>query len=204
MTLISFPAEAVFLRGAMSPKDFPPPTLPELAFAGRSNVGKSSLLNALLHRKKLAHISKKPGKTAQINYFKIGELFLLVDMPGYGYAAVSHKMQALWSALMPAYFKKSQALLETFILIDSRHPPKNTDLQVIEFLESQNRPFTLLLTKIDKTPAVQLAAHQRFLWDFLREDPENPQTLILPVSVKKPESIDQLRTYILSLISQLI
>jgi GTP-binding protein len=188
----------------MSPKDFPPPTLPELAFAGRSNVGKSSLLNALLHRKKLAHISKKPGKTAQINYFKIGELFLLVDMPGYGYAAVSHKMQALWSALMPAYFKKSQALLETFILIDSRHPPKNTDLQVIEFLESQNRPFTLLLTKIDKTPAVQLAAHQRFLWDFLREDPENPQTLILPVSVKKPESIDQLRTYILSLISQLI
>lgn len=197
MSSSSFPLNAIFLRGAARTADFPPETLPEIAFVGRSNVGKSSLINALLNRKKLAHISKKPGKTAQINFFDVANRFLLVDMPGYGYAAVSQKMRASWGALIPAYFETRNVLIHTCVLIDSRHPPQKTDLQLIQFLIGTPHPFTFILTKADKTPATLLETHEHMLTELAKG---SSLSRIFPFSIKNPAFITNLRNHLLQIL----
>ncbi len=190
-----------FLRGVLRPRDFPPEDFPEIAFVGRSNVGKSSLINVVLGRRKIAHTSKKPGKTAQINFFQIDQRFVLVDMPGYGYAVASHKMQNLWGTLIPGYFEKRRCLMHTFVLLDSRHPPKEKDLQTIQFLRSVQKPITLILTKSDKSSAETLALHTQQLRNFLGETPDQPYTLILPFSTYRAELIEDVRQTILDSIA---
>ncbi|MFD0933502.1 ribosome biogenesis GTP-binding protein YihA/YsxC [Psychroflexus salinarum] len=124
--------------------------LPEYAFIGRSNVGKSSLINMLTGRKNLAKVSGKPGKTRLINHFLINENWHLVDLPGYGYAKVSKQEKKTFQKYITAYFEKRQQLVNTFILIDSRHEPQPIDLEFLEWMGTNAIPFSIVFTKADK------------------------------------------------------
>jgi len=135
-----------------APKD----RMPEYAFIGRSNVGKSSLINMLMERKDLAKISGKPGKTQLINHFKINEDWFLVDLPGYGYAQVSKKKRTIFQYFIENYFKEREQLVCTFVLIDSRHDPQKIDLEFMKFLGENQIPFCIVFTKADKLGSSKL------------------------------------------------
>lgn len=142
--------EAVFLIGATKEQQFPDSPLPEVAFIGRSNVGKSSLLNSIVSRKNLAHISSTPGKTQQINFFGIEQRWIFADLPGFGYAVISREKRNEWSQFNYTYLEKRPQLALVCVLIDSRHDPMDSDLSLIEWLENQGRKFVIVLTKCDK------------------------------------------------------
>lgn len=128
------------------PKD----NIPEYAFIGRSNVGKSSLINTLTNHKKLAKTSGKPGKTQLINHFKINDLWFLVDLPGYGYAQVSKSKRKTFQSFIKDYFLKREQLVCSFVLVDSRHLPQKIDLEFMQFLGENGIPFAIIFTKADK------------------------------------------------------
>ena len=123
--------------------------LPEVALVGRSNVGKSSLINHLLHRKKLAKVSAKPGKTQTINYFNVDNQLIIVDLPGYGYAARSQDMQMLWSCALDKYFQKRASLSMIILLVDSRRLPTQEDIAIAEWAKHHKKPVLLIFTKSD-------------------------------------------------------
>ena len=135
-----------------APKD----RIPEYAFIGRSNVGKSSLINMLMGRKDLAKTSGKPGKTQLINHFKINDNWFLVDLPGYGYAKISKKKRTIFQYFIENYFKERQQLVCTFVLIDSRHDPQKIDLEFMQFLGENQIPFCIVFTKADKLGSSKL------------------------------------------------
>ena len=128
----------------------PEPRLPEVAFAGRSNVGKSSLINALVRRKKMARVSNTPGRTREINFFEINGAFILADLPGYGYARVSKEAKAAWQPLIEGYLGGSTALRGVVQLLDARRQPTPDDLQMLDFLASLGTPTLIAATKVDK------------------------------------------------------
>ena len=130
----------------------PEPSLPEVAFAGRSNVGKSSLINALVRRKKLARVSNTPGRTREINFFGVNEQFVLADLPGYGYARVSKERRAAWRPLIEGYLRRSPKLRGVVQLLDARRDPSEDDLLMLEFLADVGTPTIVVATKIDKLP----------------------------------------------------
>jgi len=130
--------------------------IPEYAFIGRSNVGKSSLINMLMERKSLAKTSGKPGKTQLINHFIINDEWYLVDLPGYGYAKVSKKKRTIFQYFIENYFKEREQLVCTFVLIDSRHDPQKIDLEFMRFLGENNMPFCIAFTKADKLSSSKL------------------------------------------------
>lgn len=132
--------------------------LPQLVFVGRSNVGKSSLINAILGRKNLAITSKTPGRTRQVNIYHWGEKVHLIDLPGYGYAAVSKAQHKTWQPLMRAFFTTLPPARQVLVLVDGRHGMKDSDRHMVAFLEELEVPYTLVLTKTDKVPAAQLEA----------------------------------------------
>ncbi len=135
-----------------APKD----RIPEYAFIGRSNVGKSSLINMLMGRKDLAKTSGKPGKTQLINHFKINDAWFLVDLPGYGYAKISKKKRTIFQYFIENYFKEREQLVCTFVLIDSRHDPQKIDLEFMKFLGNNQIPFCIVFTKADKLGSSKL------------------------------------------------
>lgn len=135
----------------------PEPSLPEIAFAGRSNVGKSSLLNKLIHRKKFARVSNTPGRTREINFFKVNGAFILVDLPGYGYARISKEKRAEWRPLIEGYLRQSPQLRGIVHLLDVRHDPTDDDRGMLEFLGDIGLPTIIVLTKIDKLTATERA-----------------------------------------------
>ena len=135
-----------------APKD----RIPEYAFIGRSNVGKSSLINMLMGRKDLAKTSGKPGKTQLINHFKINDKWFLVDLPGYGYAKISKKKRTIFQYFIENYFKEREQLVCTFVLIDSRHDPQKIDLDFMKFLGKNQIPFCIVFTKADKLGSSKL------------------------------------------------
>ena len=141
---------AAFVKSSSTITECPPPDLPEYAFIGRSNVGKSSLINLLTNRGKLAKVSSKPGKTKLINHFLIDESWYLVDLPGYGWAKVSKKEKANWKVMIQRYFAERENLAMVFVLIDSRIPPQDNDLNFIESLGKAGVPLSLIFTKTDK------------------------------------------------------
>lgn len=143
-------SEANFIQSNTEIDKLPPDTLPEYAFIGRSNVGKSSLINMLTDKKKLAKISSKPGKTITINHFLINESWYLVDLPGYGFAKRSRTDREKWVEMLQEYLKKRTNLVYLFVLIDSRIPPQKIDLEFINDLGQQGIPFVLIFTKTDK------------------------------------------------------
>lgn len=128
----------------------PEPSLPEIAFAGRSNVGKSSLINSLVRRKKLARVSNTPGRTREINFFRVNEAFVLADLPGYGYARISKEAKAAWRPLIEGYLSTSPALRGIVQLLDIRHDPTAEDEQMLDFLADLAAPTIVVLTKTDK------------------------------------------------------
>ena len=141
---------AEFLNGAVSYKQYPDSACPELAFVGRSNVGKSSLINSLLNRKKLVKTSQTPGKTQEINFFKINNDFIFADLPGYGFAKVPQSVQKRWKKMIEDYFLKRETLLVVIFIIDLRRSPSPLDLNLQQWLESCGVEYLLVGTKTDK------------------------------------------------------
>ena len=149
--------QAEFIRSATAPKDFPRDGLPQVAFAGRSNVGKSSVINRLLGRKNFARVGAAPGKTVHINYFLIDKTFYLVDLPGYGYAKVSNADRERWDDLINSYFEAPRHHTLLVQLLDCRHAPSADDEQMLRYLHYHQIPYVVALTKADKLKKSQLA-----------------------------------------------
>ncbi|GAB4329208.1 MAG: ribosome biogenesis GTP-binding protein YihA/YsxC [Calditrichia bacterium] len=141
---------AEFVKSIVNINQAPKPELPEFAFAGRSNVGKSSLINCLLNRKKLANVSKQPGKTRTINYFLVNQDFYLVDLPGYGFAKVAQKEKESWAKMIEDYITGSKNLRVVFSLIDISVGPQKNDIQLLEWLHHKNIPHAVIATKADR------------------------------------------------------
>lgn len=139
-----------FMRGIADLKQLPEVYLPEIAFAGRSNVGKSSLINALTRRSTMANVSNTPGRTAQLNFFDLSGRLCLVDMPGYGYAKVSKTERAVWDGLIRNYLRGRPTLQCVFVLVDSRHGLKDSDREIMKMLDETAVPYRVILTKADK------------------------------------------------------
>lgn len=169
-----------------------PSTLPEVAFSGKSNVGKSSLLNKLLNRKSLARVSSVPGKTVTINFFKV-DTCRFVDLPGYGYAKVNYNEKKRWSDLMESYFSSGRDIRLVVQLLDMRHGPTEQDLQMLEYMNYNKIPFVLALTKSDKLNKTQWKTQLEKITEAV--DGYGAEHII-PFSALKGEGADELKTLI--------
>src|SRR5262250_1603041 len=149
---------AKFVKSATSPEHYPRDGRPEIAFLGRSNVGKSSLINSLLGVRGLARTSSTPGRTQLINFFLINDAFYLVDLPGYGYARVPSEVKREWGPMVEKYLARRPNLVLSVLITDSRHKPTELDLQMIDWLRAKNRPFVIAATKADKLSSNELKA----------------------------------------------
>lgn len=176
---------AKFVVSNSKPEMCPPPSLPEYAFIGRSNVGKSSLINMLVRQKGLAKTSAKPGKTQTINHFLVDESWYLVDLPGYGYAGVSRTARASWGVMIEKYLTKRENLYCTFVLLDSRLTPQAIDLDFIQWMGSKSLPFCLVFTKADKLKRSELTRSIN-TWEqtLLRSWEELPPRIITSAETK--------------------
>ena len=148
-----FAGECTFMLGVAQLPQLPADTLPEFAFAGRSNVGKSSLINALTGRKTLARTSNTPGRTQQMNFFNMADALHIVDLPGYGYAKVSKTQVAAWTEMLKKYLRGRVSLRRAFVLVDSRHGIKDSDREIMSMLDDAAVPYQIILTKCDKIKA---------------------------------------------------
>lgn len=157
----------------------PENTLPEIAFAGKSNVGKSSLINAVMNRKSLARTSAQPGKTQTINFYNVNGTFYLVDLPGYGYAKVSEEVKAKWGKMVECYLRQSRQLKAVFLLIDIRHEPSANDRQMYDWIISQGYHPIIIATKLDKLKRSQVPSALKTVREGLKAGKE---TIILPFS----------------------
>lgn len=168
-------SSAEFVMSNSNVTKAPKENIPEYAFIGRSNVGKSSLINMLMERKNLAKTSGKPGKTQLINHFKINDSWFLVDLPGYGYAKVSKKKRQIFQYFIENYFKEREQLVCTFVLIDSRHDPQKIDLEFMQFLGENQIPFCIAFTKADKLGSSklnkQITSYKKKLLNYWEELP---------------------------------
>lgn len=181
-----------FDRSYGTSAQLPPSTLPEVAFAGRSNVGKSSLLNKLVGRKNLAHVSQKPGKTATINFFQAGNAYL-VDLPGYGYAQVSKTERERWAELIEGYFNQDRDFALVCSLIDVRHPASALDENMVGFLQEADLPFLIVLTKGDKLSKSKCNQQRAALKRQLQLADDVPMVI---TSSLKGDGMDELRRII--------
>ena len=187
-----------FLISAANPKDFPSNRLPEIAFAGKSNVGKSSVINRLLQRKNFARVGDKPGKTIHVNYFTIDNTCYLVDLPGYGYAQVSQKEKERWGKLMEDYFAAGRIDLGVLI-VDYRHPPTKNDITMARWFLDSGCPFVVVANKMDKLKKSELAPNLV----TIREDLELPENCpIIPFSAEKGNGRDELVRMILNAVEK--
>ena len=177
-----------FLISAAAPKDFPGNRLPEIAFAGKSNVGKSSVINRILNRKNCARVGDKPGKTIHVNYFTVDKTCYFVDLPGYGYAQVSQSEKARWGKLMEDYFAAGRITLGVLI-VDYRHPPTKNDITMAQWFIGSGCPFVVVANKMDKLKKSELEPNLV----TIREDLELPEgTPIIPFSAEKGNGKDEL------------
>lgn len=170
--------------------------LPEICFSGRSNVGKSSLINRVLGRKSIARVSSKPGKTITINFYKV-ENIRLVDLPGYGYAKVTFSEKERWAELMDGYFASGRNIKMVFQLVDMRHPATDFDLSMLDFLSQSGIPYTVILTKSDKLNKTETEKRMGLILDELGEFAEN--TRIIPFSAQNGQGCEEIREIIASL-----
>lgn len=176
----------------------PQPDMPEYAFIGRSNVGKSSLINLLVGRKNLAKTSGTPGKTQLINHFLINQTWYLVDLPGYGFAKIPKSIRKKWEGMINNYLLHRPNLVTTFILIDSRHEPQKADIDFIFWLGKKQLPFILLFTKTDKLPKSKLTANIELYKNFLLNEWEE-----LPLSILTSAKAENGRNEVLQIIGDM-
>lgn len=173
----------------------PKPDKPEYAFIGRSNVGKSSLINMLVNQKGLAKTSASPGKTQLINHFIINDKFYIVDLPGYGYAKISQSSRRRWEQMIENYLRKRENLVNVFVLIDARHEPQKIDLAFVNQLGKWNVPFVVVFTKADKEKPGAVQRHVKNFIDAMREEWEFlPQVFV--TSAEKKTGRDEVLTFI--------
>lgn len=158
---------AQFVRSAAKPADFPRDGLPQVVFAGRSNVGKSSVINRLLNRKNFARVGSAPGKTTHINYFLIDQKLYLVDLPGYGYAKVSKQERDRWGRLIEAWFADSQRMALGMLIVDARHKPTADDCTMAQVFLSAEKPFIVVANKLDKLKKSEIEGNARLIRDTL-------------------------------------
>lgn len=187
-----------FLISAAAPKDFPGDRLPEIAFAGKSNVGKSSVINRILQRKNFARVGEKPGKTIHVNYFVIDKCCYFVDLPGYGYAKVSQKEKERWGRLMEDYFAAQRIDLGVLI-VDARHAPTNNDITMANWFLESGCPFVVLANKLDKLKKSEIEPNLQ----TIREDLDLPENcVVIPFSAEKGTGRDDLVRIILNVVNQ--
>lgn len=183
-----------FILSAASPKDFLRDGLPQIAFAGRSNVGKSSVINRLLNRKNFARVGAAPGKTIHINYFKIDGAFYLVDLPGYGYAKVSKSERDRWGKLMETYFAHPELMTMGVMIVDSRHKPTADDCTMAEFFKNSGRPFAVVANKLDKLRKSDIEPNLARIRETLELD---ESVKLIPFSAEKGDGKQELLNLIL-------
>ena len=177
-----------FLISAANPKDFPNVRLPEIAFAGKSNVGKSSVINRILQRKNFARVGEKPGKTIHVNYFTVDSKCYFVDLPGYGYAKVSQSEKERWGKLMENYFAANRIDLGVMI-VDARHAPTNNDITMARWFLDSGCPFVVVANKLDKVKKSQILGNL----EVIRQDLELPEECpVIPFSAEKGTGRDDL------------
>ncbi len=181
--------KAEFLVSAVTDKQYPDESLPEIAFAGRSNVGKSSLLNLLTNRKKLAKVSQNPGKTRQINFFLINDSFRIVDLPGYGYARVSRSESESWGKMMERYLENRPNLLKVVQLVDCRHEPSAQDVQMYDYLKYYGLSGLVVATKADKLSKNELNRNLSLIRKSLSLEKDD---ILLAVSAVNKTGTDEL------------
>lgn len=165
---------AEIVISAVKPAQYPEEALPEIALAGRSNVGKSSFINRLLNRKSLARTSSKPGKTQTLNFYLINERFHFVDVPGYGFAKVSKTERAAWGKMIETYLTTREQLKAVVLLVDLRHPPTKDDVMMYDFLKHYNIPCIIIATKADKIPKGKWQKHLKVTKETLDVDKNDP------------------------------
>lgn len=187
-----------FLKSAPQLQFLPDPSVPEIAFAGRSNVGKSSLINALTNRNGLARTSNTPGRTQELNFFDVGDplIFRICDMPGYGFAKAPPKTVKKWRYLINDYLRGRQVLQRTFVLVDSRHGIKDTDKDVLDMLDKAAVSYRIVMTKADKVKSEALAKMVEQVEAEARKHPAAHPDLLVTSSEKK-QGIDELRMAVL-------
>lgn len=187
-----------FLISAAAPKDFPQNRMPEIAFAGKSNVGKSSVINRVLNRKNFARVGDKPGKTIHVNYFTIDEKCYFVDLPGYGYAKVSQAEKERWGKLMEDYFASGRIDLGVLI-VDARHAPTNNDVTMARWFMESGCPFVVVANKLDKLKKSEIDPNL----ETIRHDLELPEACtVIPFSAEKGTGKDELIRCILSVVKE--
>lgn len=189
--------KAELIISAVSQRQYPADHLPEIALAGRSNVGKSSFVNKLIQRKSLARTSSKPGKTQTLNFYNINDLFYFVDVPGYGYAQISKVERKKWGTMMEEYFQTRDALKVVLLITDSRHAPTKDDIQMYDYLKYHELPVIIIATKIDKVPKNKREKHLKRSKQVLGIDRND---VVLPFSSETGEGKDKawniLKSYI--------
>lgn len=192
---------AEFITSSNNFKQCPPPNYPELAFIGRSNVGKSSLINMLTGRRKLAKVSGKPGKTQLINHFKINGSWYLVDLPGYGWAKVAKSEKEKWGAMIHDYLLERENLKNLFVLVDSRLAPQNIDVDFINWLGEKGIPFIIVFTKADKLSKNKVqsavAKYRKHLLQYWEEMP-----LFIITSSTKEQGRDDILDFIKTVVKE--
>jgi GTP-binding protein len=181
-----------FSRAAYQPADFPRDQRPQFAFAGRSNVGKSSLINAVLKRRAIARVSQTPGKTQAVQFYLVNDRFYLVDLPGYGYAKVPQSVKRTWGALVHGYVESSDALRLIFLLLDARRIPSDEDLQMHAWTQSAGIDERILLTKSDKLSNNGIAQQKKAIAAALELD----QEFLIETSAETNRGIEETRRQI--------
>ena len=177
----------------------PENSLPELVFAGKSNVGKSSLINALMNRKSLARTSAQPGKTQTINYYNINEEMYFVDLPGYGYAKVSQQSKEQWGKMIERYLHQSQQIRTVFLLVDIRHEPGTNDKEMYNWIVYQGYHPVIIATKLDKIKRSQVAKQIKILKTGLQVE---PGTQVIPFSALSKQGRDEIHAYMEGVLTQ--
>lgn len=180
--------EASYIASAVNPSQCPAEGYPEVAFAGRSNVGKSSLINTLVNRRSLARTSQKPGKTQTLNFYQVNNNFYLVDLPGYGFAKVSKEIKATWGKMIETYLKNREQLTGVIQLVDMRHEPSKEDILMYQWLLQFQVPVTVVATKADKIPRGQRQKHLKIIKEKLQLQ---PYTGLLAFSAETREGMEQ-------------
>lgn len=188
-----------FVKGVVAMPGLPPADRPEVCFAGRSNVGKSSLINALTGRKNLARASNTPGRTQEINYFALGPERYLVDLPGYGYAEAPVAIVAKWQALLKAYLAGRQTLRRAFVLVDTRHGVKKVDEEILTLLDRSAVTFQVVMTKADKVSRTEREASIEQVRGALAKHPAAFPEIVV-TSSEKGDGIETLRAIVASLV----